>query len=202
MRFRKAREMPKGDSRKKVPYQEPMYSIVVFSFEKPTQQQKKKMQRIIHRTPCIRLRPGVILLPHMRAKEKARYFTQENGTSLFDSNEFAKEARSVGAHVKRWARLRLVNKQGESLIQEAYKRMIEHEVGSIESKLKAIEPHIKETSISTKKLREQYSNQSRKLKQLRNRHKILRALWHYDEEKQLKRVYNFMLRTRRKIQER
>ncbi len=202
IRFRKAREIPKGDSRRKVPFEERNYSIVVFSFEKPTQQQKKKIQRIIQKTPCIRLRPGVILLPHLRAKERSRYFSTEEGKDLLDSNSFAKEAKNVGAMVRRWTRLKLINKQGEELIQKAYTKMIEHEVQSIERKLKDLEPRVKDPLITTKKIREAYSIQSRKLKQLRHRHRILYSLWAYEEDKEIKRVYNYMLRVRRKIQER
>lgn len=202
IRFRKAREIPKGDQRKKAPFQERIYSIAVFSFEKPTQQQKKRMQRIIQRTACVRLRPGVFLFPHLRTKEKARYFLSSEGVELLDSNGFAREAKSLGASIKRWSRLRLVNKQGEDLVHQAYKRMIHHEAHSIETKLKKIQIRLKDASTSSKKLREQYTLQSRKFRLLRFRYRILKALWDFDEDKELKRVYNFMLKVRRKIQDR
>lgn len=201
IRFRRAREIPKGDSRKKAPFTDRIYTVVLYSFEKPTPQQKKSLQRLILKTPCIKLRPGVLLLPHLRAKEKARYYSSHGGVELLDSNSFANETVALGAKVRRWTRLRLINQQGEELIQQAYSAMVAQEVTSIDLKLKSIAGELKNGSSDLKKLKSEYTAVSRRLKRLRHRHKILHALWQYEAEKELKRVYNSMLKVRRAIQE-
>ncbi len=201
IRFRRAREIPKGDSRKKAPFTDRIYTVVLYSFEKPTPQQKKTLQRLILKTPCIKLRPGVLLLPHLRAKEKARYYSSHGGVELLDSNSFANETVALGAKVRRWTRLRLINQQGEELIQQAYSAMVAQEVTSIDLKLKSIVGELKNSTSDLKKLKSEYTVVSRKLKRLRHRHKILHALWQYEAEKELKRIYNSMLKVRRAIQE-
>jgi hypothetical protein len=202
IRFRRAREIPKGDSRKKAPFTDRIYTVVLYSFEKPTPQQKKTLQRLILKTPCIKLRPGVLLLPHLRAKEKARYYSSHGGVELLDSKSFANETVALGAKVRRWTRLRLINQQGEELIQQSYSAMVAQEVASIDLKLKSIVEELRNDSPDLRKIKSEYTAVSRRLKRLRHRHKILHALWQYEAEKELKRVYNSMLRVRRTIHER
>ena len=103
--------------------------------------------------------------------------------------------------MRRWTRLRLINQQGEELIQQAYSAMVAQEVTSIDLKLKSIAGELKNGSSDLKKLKSEYTAVSRRLKRLRHRHKILHALWQYEAEKELKRVYNSMLKVRRAIQE-
>ncbi len=201
IRFRKARDIPKSDSRKKLPFQERIYSLVSYSIKQPTPQQKKKLQRIIYRTACVRLAPGIFVSPHLRAKEKQRYFTEKDGITLYDSAAFAREISNLGAETRRWTRLMLVNKSGEDLIHNAFLMMMQKEIESINQRMRTIEEKSKEIDASKKKLLESLKAVRAHFNHLKLKHNILRAIWYYDYEKELKRTYNQMLRIRRKIRE-
>ncbi|MDF1539738.1 MAG: hypothetical protein P1Q69_12630, partial [Candidatus Thorarchaeota archaeon] len=95
IRFRKARDIPKGDARKMKPFAERTYAIIHYSFKGVTPQQKKRVQRLFLQAPCIRLRPGIILFPYLRSRQRSRYYEMKDGTILMDSKTFAAETSKI-----------------------------------------------------------------------------------------------------------
>ena len=75
--FIKTREIPTVRTKLEDPYTERAYSLVSFSYNNPTAQQKKYVERLLRKTTGIRLRPGVILFPLLRLKEQRRILGSE-----------------------------------------------------------------------------------------------------------------------------
>lgn len=200
IRFKRAKDIPKGDSRKLKPFEERTFAVVTYSFGGASEQQKKKMQRLLLRAPCIRVRPGVLIFPNLRSKEKARYYS--NAGDILDSKKLAREAHLIGARVNRWTRLRLANREAEEYIDASFNEMLKLDLDSFEKKLKHLSQEMDDPSISQKSLRLHLNVLAAKFIKLKRKYGILKAIWQYDSQKELKRVYNRMLKTRRKYQDR
>ncbi|MBN2230690.1 MAG: hypothetical protein JW779_13965 [Candidatus Thorarchaeota archaeon] len=200
--FLRTREIPGINERFNDPYANRVYSIVSYTFRNPTAGQKKKVERLIRKSAGIRLRPGVIIFPVLRAKEHRKLFDQDNGPSLLDSKDFNHELKSLGAVSIRWSRLRLTSVSDSGQIEAAIERTLVRDLHSVETKLQDIRESIKASLTSTDNLRKQLSIVSRRYRELKFKWTIAKAIWHYDSIKPLKRVYNLGLSTRNMIDNR
>ena len=76
-----------------------------------TTSQRKAVSRIFQRTPLIRLKPGIVLLPQIRTRRFRLY-----SPSLLRPSEFISRILELGADVCYASRLELVNPTGDELL--------------------------------------------------------------------------------------
>ncbi|MFX1510390.1 MAG: hypothetical protein ACFFBR_08815 [Promethearchaeota archaeon] len=88
------------------------YLMVLFN-PLQTEFQRKALSRIFHRTPLIRLRPGIVLLPQIRTRRVRLY-----SPSLLRPSEFISRLLELGAEVLYAPRLELVHSSGDRIIVE------------------------------------------------------------------------------------
>ncbi|NWF94594.1 MAG: hypothetical protein HXY34_00455 [Candidatus Thorarchaeota archaeon] len=181
---------------------EHVYSLVYYRFESPTPQQKKQTQRLLMRAPCVRLRPGVLLFPHLRKKDVAKYFTTEGKTDLLRAKRLDEELTALGARVTRWSRLKLIGLRSSETVENAIDRMIEHDLRTIELRIRQVKDALSRTDLSNKTLRRRYGEIWTRLKLLKRTYAVIQDVWHHDTERPLRRTYNLLLRLRRAIQNR
>jgi hypothetical protein len=200
--FIRTREIPGIKTRLDDPHAYRTYSIVSYRFNNPTAGQKKGVERLLRRSVGIRLRPGILLFPVLRAKERRKLLDYENGHSILDSKEFNNRLKSMGAYSMRWSRLRLVDPLDSTQIKEAIARTMNRDLSSIESKLHEIRELSKNLLISTATLRKQSAAALRRYRRLKFKWTLAKIIWHYDTEKSLKRIYNLGLSTKYMIDNR
>jgi hypothetical protein len=188
--FIRTREIPRRKDWLEDPYANRTYSIVSYSFSNPTAGQKKRVERLIRRSAGIRLRPGVLLFPVLRAKERRRVIENQRGHPLFDSKEFNMQLKSMGATSVRWSRLRLASSSDSGYIRDAIERTMSRDLLSIETRLQEIRELCKNRQISTESLRKRSSAALRRYRKLKLKWTLAKDLWHIDAERQLKRIYN------------
>lgn len=197
--FIKTKEIPV--SRKKVAdvYSKRAYTVVSFSFKNPTAQQKKRVERLIRKTTGVRLRPGVILFPLFRSKERRRIIGSDDDRVLIDSKEFNKLIRELGGNSIRWPRLKIKNPSGGSHVQEAVEHTFVRDLNALEEKIRKLRERSKDTTIPMKQLKKNYTMLSRNFRELKTKWMLAKKLWFYDAMKALKRTYNMLINTRRII---
>jgi hypothetical protein len=200
--FIRTREIPGIKARLDDPHAFRTYSIVSYSFNNPTAGQKKSVERLLRRSVGIRLRPGILLFPVLRAKERRKILDFEKGHSMLDSKEFNTQLKSMGACSIRWSRLRLADPLDSIQIKDAIERTMNRDLLSIESKLHEIRELSKNPLISTETLRKQSAVVLRRYRKLKFKWTLAKTLWHYDTEKSLKRIYNLGLNTKYMIDSR
>ncbi|TFG11421.1 hypothetical protein EU537_12415 [Candidatus Thorarchaeota archaeon] len=198
-RFRRVREIPPIKSRDPEVRAKKVFAIVWYQFASPTAGQKKRVQRLIHRAPCIRLRPGVLLFPHLRSKDRERYLKKNKERSVLGSKEFSAVLEEMGGNVARWTRLQLVNQASNELLYASLEKMSKSEIGSLEAKLRTLKEAAVEGEGIRKKLKERYSEISSIYRNLRSKYEVVRVVWGVDLRRELKRTYNLMLRTKHVI---
>ena len=88
------------------------YLMVAFN-PLSTVNQRKALSRIFHRTPLIRLRPGIVLLPQIRTRRVRLY-----SPALLRPSEFISRLLELGADVWYAPRLELLNPAGDELLTE------------------------------------------------------------------------------------
>ncbi|TXT55864.1 MAG: hypothetical protein BAJATHORv1_30247 [Candidatus Thorarchaeota archaeon] len=199
--FRRTKEIPSTRSKSLDDVLRRTYALVVYRYENPTAQQKKRTQRLIRRSPCIRLRPGVLVFPHLKAKQMSKVYQKRDKTKLFTAKEFASKMEEFGAKVIRWGRLKISGPRSFGLLEQSLKNMIESEEKAIVDKFKQLKKEAKNSEVSIKKLKERYRELSGRYKLQKTSCEVIREVWKFDCEKQLRRVYNIMLQTRRAISE-
>jgi len=200
--FIRTREIPRRKDRFDDPHAFRAYSIVTYNFNSPTAKQKKRVERLIRRSAAIRLRPGVLLFPVLRSKERRRVLAEEKEHSLLDSKEFNHQLELMGASSMRWSRLKLVDPLDAAQIKEAIERTITRDLFSIESRLQNLRELTKNPQVSTDSLRKKSAAALRRYHILKFKWILAKTLWYYDAEKALKRVYNLGLNTKYLIDER
>jgi len=200
--FIKTREIPSIRKREDRAYSNRAYTIVTFSFNNPTAQQKKRVERLIKKTAGIRLRPGVIIFPLLRSKERRRILGPEEERFLLDSAEFSKLVRETGGTTIRWTRLRIFNLEGDNHIKDAIEQTLSRDLHAIEGKIQTLRERCKDPTISISQLKKNYTVLSRNFRTLKTKWILAKRLWYYDAEKVLKRTYNMLINTRRAIQSR
>lgn len=201
--FVKTREIPSSRERSDAFYFNRVFSIVVFSLRNPTAKQKKRIERLIRKSIGIRLRPGVILFPLFRSKEHKRLMSSnKDGITLLDSIGFKQKLSEIGANTFRWSRLRLVNQSDSSFITKSLEVNLTRDLLTIETKIQSLRELNKNPEISLKHLKRNYTLVSGRFKEIKLKWMQAKKLWAFDAEKNLKRVYNLLIGTRRAIIER
>ena len=195
--FNKTREIPSLREKDDGSYR--VYSLVSFGFTNPTAQQKKRVERLVRKTSGIRLRPGVILFPLLKSKEKRRIMESEDEKQLMDSTEFSRLVREVGGNTFRWSRLRVANLDGNKQVRAAVERTITRDLATIEEKILKIREKLKDSSAPINQSKKNYSMLSRNFRELRIKWTYAKILWRFDAERPLKRTYNMLITTRRAI---
>ena len=197
--FIKTKEIPSIRTSTEEVYLNRVFTIVSFSFKKPTAQQKKRVERLIRKTTAIRLRPGVVIFPLLRSKERRRFLGSEDERVLLDSTEFNRLIREAGSDTTRWSRLKITNLDGENHITHAIEQTLFRDLNALEEKTRALRERCRDSAIPIKQLKREYTIQSHRFRELKSKWMLAKKLWLYDAEKALRRTYNILLNTRRVI---
>ncbi|MFX1266210.1 MAG: hypothetical protein ACFFH0_12565, partial [Promethearchaeota archaeon] len=200
--FVKTREIPPTRSHQEDSPVARAYSILSYSFKNPTSKQKKRVERLVRRSTSARLRPGVLIFPVLRAKEKRRLLEPEGTPSLLDSRKLAVELSSMGGSVLRWSRLRLSSQDGPALIKQAVERTLFGDLSQIESKLKELRESVRNSETPTKAILASYRLLARRFKEVKFKWERAGKIWRYNPTKRLKRTHNMLLSVRRAIETR
>lgn len=197
--FRKTKRIPRVKDSGPNESENRTYMVVAYSYDSPSAQQRQQTQRLIRRSPCVRLRPGVLLFPHLRSKESVRYYRSDTSHPLYDARTFVTKMKENGASVRRWTHLRLVEDYSEELVGRAIERMVSREMSSIEMRLARLRDAAAKPGVSVKKLKERYTVMARRFRILRINFMAVQSIWHHDTERELRRTYNILLRVKREI---
>jgi hypothetical protein len=197
--LRKTRTIPRLRETAGASPQERTYALVTYRFINPTAQQKKTVQRLRRRAAAARLRPGVLLFPHIRAGESRKHFGAESKRPPLGSRDFTMMLSDMGAEIQRWTRLRLIPPGSQVLVTEAIAATIASDASTLETRIRRLRYEAKNTEESTRRLKERYKELSRRFKDLKTVSSVIRYVWTYDAGDRLRRVYNLLLGTRRAI---
>jgi hypothetical protein len=197
--FIKTKQIPTARMKSEDVSSNRVYSIVSFSFNNPTAQQKKHVERLIRKTTGVRLRPGVILFPLLRSKERRRILGSEDERVLIDSSEFSRLVRDNGGNTLRWSRLKIINLNGDNHINNAIEQTLYRDLAPLEEKIRAHREKCKDSTVTITQLKKDYTILSRRFRELKTKWMTAKQLWFYDAEKALKRTYNMLINTRRAI---
>ena len=200
--FIRTREIPGIKTRDGDLFADRAFSIVTYSFTDPRSGQKKKVERLIRKSICIRLRPSVLLFPVLRSKERRRLLERENGVTLLDSRSFVTQLDTMGITTIRWSRIKLVNPSDSNRISEAVARTLHKDMHSLETKIQDLKEASKNPEIKTSRLKRKFSLLTRRYKKLKTKWLTTKPIWSYDTIKPLKRTYNMLLTMRRLLENR
>ena len=197
--FIKTREIPSTRKRLEDEYSNRVFSVVAFSYNNPTAQQKKRVERLIKKSTGIRLRPGIILFPLLKAKEQRRVLGPEDERVLIDSKDFSRLIRENGGTTIRLSRLRIVNLDGVNNLKYAIEQTLTRDLIPLEEKIRSLRETIRDTTVPIAHLKKSYTPLSHRFRELKTKWMTARKLWFYDAGKALKRTYNMLITTRRAI---
>ena len=197
--FIKTREIPSTRKRLEDEYSNRVFSVVAFSYNNPTAQQKKRVERLIKKSTGIRLRPGIILFPLLKAKEQRRVLGPEDERVLIDSKDFSRLIRENGGTTIRLSRLRIVNLDGVNNLKYAIEQTLTRDLIPLEEKIRSLRETIRDTTVPIAHLKKSYTPLSHRFRELKTKWMTARKLWLYDAGKALKRTYNMLINTRRAI---
>jgi hypothetical protein len=200
--LRKTRTIPRVRETAGAASQERTYALVTYRFSNPTAQQKKTVQRLRRRAAAARLRPGVLLFPHIRAGESRKHFGAESKRPPLGSRDFTMMLSDMGAVIHRWTKLRLIPPGSQNLVAESIAATITSDADTLETRIRCLRHEAKNPEGSTRRLKERYKELSRQFKDLRTVSSVIRYVWTYDAGDRLRRVYNLLLGTRRAIADR
>jgi hypothetical protein len=82
--FQKAREIPSVSDRGEEADGRRVFAVVSYRFNHPTATQKKRVERLVRKSTSIRLRPGTLLFPVLKSKDKRRLI-EGNQTEVRDA---------------------------------------------------------------------------------------------------------------------
>jgi hypothetical protein len=198
--FAKTREIPSIRRKSDNLFMDRVYTLVSFSFKNPTAQQKKRVERLLRKTTGIRLRPGVILFPLLKSRERIRILGSVDERELLDSTGFSKKIRETGGVAVRWSRLRVDSNDGEQLVKRAIDQTYLRDIHALEENVRILREQSKDLTVSIRKLKTRYTVLSRRFRELKSKWTIAKKLWFYDSESSLKRTYNMLMNTRRAIE--
>ena len=197
--FSKTREIPSIRRKSDDVFMDRAYTLVSFSFKNPTAKQKKRVERLLRKTTGIRLRPGVILFPLLRSRESNRILGHLDERELFDSIGFSREIHETGGDAIRWSRLKVSSIGGGHLVKRAIEQTHHRDMDALEENIRTLRERTKDPTVSIRKLKKNYTIQSRRFQELKTKWKIAKRLWLYDSESSLKRTYNMLISARRGI---
>ncbi|MHA2380212.1 MAG: hypothetical protein ACXADS_13140 [Candidatus Thorarchaeota archaeon] len=196
--FQKARAIPSINERGEEANHRRVYAVVSYHFKNPTALQKKRVERLVRKSISVRLRPGVLLFPVLKSKDRRRLLDSDEKNQLINSRRMSEELRSLGATVSRWSRLKLTDYH-DSRIHDAVARTLSRDMSSIELLAKELREHAKSTRSEMKTLKKRYSILSRRYRELKIKWSLANRIWDYDVTKSLTRTYNLVIATRRAI---
>ena len=196
--LKRTREIPSVRDRSADATSNRTYTIVTYRFRNPSPQQKKKAQRLIRKSLCVRLRPGVLLFPYLRLKESKKQLEEKR--PLLDARSLCKELSDMGAEVHRWGRLKIMSLLSKKLVDEAIDKTLESELDCLISKLKALREYAKQSDDTTVKLKGRYGELAGRYQALKSRMKMIQQTWHRGGEWPLNGIYNLLLSTRKVIE--
>lgn len=200
--FVRTREIPGIKARTGDIFADRAFSIISYTFNNPTPGQKKKVERLIRKSICIRLRPSVLLFPVLRSKERRKLLEKENGETLLDSRSFANHLNAMGATSIRWSRIKLANPSDSIRISEAVERTLKKDLHSLETKVQDLRELSKNPEVKTSRLRKKFALLTRRYKKLKIKWLTTKPIWSFDTTKPLKRIYNMLLAMRRTLEDR
>ena len=200
--FIRTREIPGIKTRNADVFADRAFSIVSYTFNNPTSAQKKKVERLIRKSICIRLRPSVLLFPLLRSKERRRLLEKEGGEKLLDARSFAAQLSVMGATTNRWSRIKLVNPSESSRISEAVERTLKKDMHSLETKIQDLRDASKNPEVKTSRIKRKFSLLTRRYRILKIKWLTTKPIWSYDTVRPLKRTYNMLLSMRRILENR
>ena len=197
--FRKGRAIP--NVREKQTIEDRTYSIVSYQFHNPTAQQKKRVQRSRLRSPSARLRPGILLFPHLKTRDGKKLFEVQSKRPPLSSKDFAEQLISMGAEATRWTRMKPITPETAEIVVESIKQTIHKEIESLETRIRALRDAVKANEISATKMRERLSELKRQYEDLKATLLIVKQVWSVEADSQLQKLYNLLLSTRNRIRE-
>jgi hypothetical protein len=197
--FVRTREIPAIREGERNSYSSRVYTLVSFSYNNPTAQQKKYVERLIRKTTGIRLRPGVVLFPLLKAKDRRKVIGMEEESVLIDSTEFKRLVRMNGGIALRWSRLRIANLGGADHVRNTVQQTLSRDLARLEKRIRVLRGHLKDADKTFRQLKKNYTLLSRSFRELKAKWMLARKLWLHDSEKALKRTYNMLVNTRRAI---
>lgn len=178
------------------------YALVTYRFKNPTAKQKKVVERLKRRAVAARLRPSVLLFPHIRAGESRKRFGLDSERPPLGSRDFSQILSQMGAKVERWTRLRLATHSSYSLFRDVVESTISSDINGLEAKIRALRDEARSRDASTRRLKTIYTDLRRRLKDLMMISSVIRHVWGYRSEARVRRLYDLLLAARRVIAER
>lgn len=196
--FQKTREIPSASDHGEDASFRRVYAVVSYQFKNPTATQKKRVERLVRKSVSIRLRPGVLLFPVLKSKDRRKLSDSDDISKFIDSRRISEELRSLGADVSRWSRLRMI--EHPLKVESAVARTHAHDISSFEKLVNDIRSLAKDSEAEVTILKKRYSVLSRRYRQLKIKWELARKIWNYDATRSLIRSYNMMIAARRTIE--
>jgi hypothetical protein len=200
--FKKVRDVPKIRDKSQDAKLKRTYALVTYHLGKPSPQQKKRVQRLIAKSVSIRLRPGVLLFPHLRVKDNRMYFETENGKRLLNSKKFVSEMKKLDAGFSRFTHLRILGPRSLALVNLSLERMVRRKCDTLTEKTRLLREAVNDPEIPTIKLKERYSALSLHYKDSKASYDIIHQIMRIESPDPFKKLYDRLLRVRKKIAER
>jgi hypothetical protein len=172
------------------------YILVLFNPPK-NEIQRRTFSRIVHRTPLIRIRPGVILLPQIRTK-RVRHYTP----SLLRPSEFIAQISELDTPVWYAPRLELVGASSDKIISQFVHSHLEKRAQRIVESCRSLFYEIKRThnlGQSTKLFRRPFRHLQSKLHLIRKQAQFFQNEFDIDITHLVNRVASAVSRVHHKL---
>ncbi|UCE09144.1 MAG: hypothetical protein JSW61_09180 [Candidatus Thorarchaeota archaeon] len=176
-----------------------VYTLVTYRFANSDAKVRKKVQRLIRSSLCVRLRPGALLFPYLRARDGRRLITSAEKERLHLSGSLSRRLSSLDAEIHRWGRLEPRGEKDRVLIGKAVAKAISAELSSIHSKIVSLQSIIQSHDTMSRRLWDRHGELNKEYKHLKLRLKVLERIWHLDMNRPLMRIYNALLKARREL---
>jgi hypothetical protein len=200
--FKKVKSIPKIRDKSRDAKLKRTYALVTYHLHNPSSQQKKKAQRLISKTVSIRLRPGVLLFPHLRVKDNRKYFETEKMKRFLNSKKFVTEIAKLDAELSRFTHLRISGPKSLSIIDSTLERMILRKYEKLSERVRILREAVKDSEIQTVKLKERYSALFQQYKYSKVSFEAIQKIMIIESPHTLKGIYDKLLRIRKMIAER
>ncbi|NHI83191.1 MAG: hypothetical protein EAX81_02650 [Candidatus Thorarchaeota archaeon] len=199
--LRRTKEIPRRKSRKMRTAPHRSFALVAYRTKTTSPQFKKAVQRLVARTPSIRLRPGVFLFPHMRSKDLKKERDGKGAQSLLNSMQFSQALKEMGAKVFRWTRLQVTEATNPAPILDLIQERIDFEIEAVSSRIRQLRNQAKDALSDSARLKKRYVEYSKQFTQLKLKTEAIETIWHLDLGPRMKQLYNQFLSARRIIRE-
>ncbi len=197
VRFKRVREVPR--IRKKKSISKSVFAVVSYHFKTSKPKQKKATQRLLRKAIGVKIRPGVVLFPFLRIKDKKNL--EKLRELLIGSRRFQVKLEKMGAKVSRWTRLAIVNEDSQTLVHGLVNDTIRTESNAIEQGIRKLVSEFKENIINKRQAKEKLYSLRSRYQELKIRAEAFEKIWGGEYHKILKRIYNLLLKTRKIVLE-